>query len=502
MVDSLTDIVGLQTSGIFAVGHEPSIRTLRQWTKLRKIPYYRLGHFIYFDPHEVAAHIRTRLRVPPRGEERTAQNVTSPTFPPSAISPEGVEADQPLLGSPSPRDRLPADVRFRNPREPRFEISKFRNRSGSIAFRVSGQLRGTRVRRNFKTRHEAHAEVEALKVSALQANAELHTAVTRLTEAQLREAESSYELLKARPRSLQFYLHYALQNFREPHEGKMLAPAAAEYLAARRHEHAQKLISTLYLRNTMYGLEKLLQQFPDYTVAELTGPRLLGFLERRHPSAKSFNNRRGILSAFLKFCRQHGWLEGDPLTQIPPRRVRRERGAAQTFSAAQTREFMTALESIADGRLVPYYALAFFAGIRPGVPYGEMARLTADVINLDERVIRISAAISKIHEPREITIQPNLLAWLRAYPLNRFPIVAGNFQQRRERFAKKFQLTHDVMRHTFISMLVAKFRSVGEAALQSGNSESIIRRHYLNLKSAAEAEEYFNILPTRAASSA
>ena len=53
------------------------------------------------------------------------------------------------------------------------------------------------------------------------------------------------------------------------------------------------------------------------------------------------------------------------------------------------------------------------------------------------------------------------------------------------------------MRHTFISMFVAKFRSMGEAALQAGNSESIIRKHYLDLKSKQEAEEFFTICPRR-----
>ncbi len=58
------------------------------------------------------------------------------------------------------------------------------------------------------------------------------------------------------------------------------------------------------------------------------------------------------------------------------------------------------------------------------------------------------------------------------------------------------------MRHTFISMFVAKFRSIGEAALQAGNSETIIRKHYLDLKDAAEAEEFWGILPKRSADSA
>ena len=37
----------------------------------------------------------------------------------------------------------------------------------------------------------------------------------------------------------------------------------------------------------------------------------------------------------------------------------------------------------------------------------------------------------------------------------------------RKEVFEKFALTHDVLRHTFISMFVAKFRSMGEAALQA-----------------------------------
>jgi hypothetical protein len=63
----LIDIVGLRTCGIFPTGKEPSIRTLRQWTKLRRIPHHKVGHFVYFDATEVAIHIRTKLKVPARG---------------------------------------------------------------------------------------------------------------------------------------------------------------------------------------------------------------------------------------------------------------------------------------------------------------------------------------------------------------------------------------------------------------------------------------------------
>jgi hypothetical protein len=63
----LTDINGLRLGGLFPKGKEPSIRTLREWTKLRRIPHHRIGHFVYYDLAEVGIHIRTKLLIPARG---------------------------------------------------------------------------------------------------------------------------------------------------------------------------------------------------------------------------------------------------------------------------------------------------------------------------------------------------------------------------------------------------------------------------------------------------
>jgi hypothetical protein len=63
----LTNITGLRLSGIFPKNKEPSIRTLREWTKLRRIPHHRVGHFVYYDPSEVSDYIRIKLMVPARG---------------------------------------------------------------------------------------------------------------------------------------------------------------------------------------------------------------------------------------------------------------------------------------------------------------------------------------------------------------------------------------------------------------------------------------------------
>ncbi len=222
---------------------------------------------------------------------------------------------------------------------------------------------------------------------------------------------------------------------------------------------------------------------------------LTEFLEKDQPGMKTHNNRRGILSTFFKFAFQRDWIGENPIPKVPHYRIRKKRGGAQTFTAEQAATLMEAMETYQGGKWVPYFALCLFAGIRPAVPHGEITKLKPSAVNLEAGVIKISAEVSKVREPREVVIQPNLAAWLRAYPLDKFPIVLGNFKKRRQKFAKQFALTHDVLRHTFISMFVAKFRSLGEAAIQAGNSEAIIRKHYLDLKSAAEAEAFWSIMP-------
>lgn len=378
-----------------------------------------------------------------------------------------------------------------------FVISQFTNPSGEIVFRVYGRIDGQRIRKNFPTRAEAEAERQVLELKWVR-DTNTRAAITRLNEDQLREAEAVFARLEGKPRSLALYVDFALTNYREPETERKLPEAITEYVAMKQHEHDQDLLSVSQLGRIRRDLRRLQKFFPDATVTALTGPRLVGFFEMGWASLKTYNNRRGIVSTFLKYAFLKGWIADNPLARVPAHRIRRRRGAAQTLSAGQAREMMEQLEGFEGGRWVPFFAMTLFAGIRPAVPEGEICRLKPEAIDLKTRVISISAEVSKVREARQIAIQPNLAAWLRAYPLGTFPLIVPDFQRRRAELSKRFGLTHDVLRHTFISMFVAKFRSLGEAALQAGNSESIIRKHYLELKTRKEADEFFGIIPKHA----
>ncbi len=376
-----------------------------------------------------------------------------------------------------------------------FTLVPFDNRTGSQSWRLSGWLNGVRIRRNFKTREEAAAEKASLELKALHATSGLRVVATSLKEDQLREAEALFKRMEGKSQPLSFYVDFVLTNYLEPEQRKPLPDAIREYVAAKEHEFRQGYISRPQYKRIDWELARLQRHFAGHRLDEISPTKLISFLELGRCTLKTYNNRRGVYSTFFKYAFYRGWVAENPVLRVPSHRLRKTRGMAKTFTAAQARELMTYFETFEGGRWIPYFALCLFAGIRPGVPDGEITKITPEAIRLDAGFIHITCEISKVREPRKITIQPNLAAWLRAYPITKYPVIVADFKKRRQTFKDRFHLTHDVMRHTFISMFVAKFRSIGEAALQAGNSEVIIRKHYLDLKSKEEADEFFGILP-------
>ena len=63
--------------------------------------------------------------------------------------------------------------------------------------------------------------------------------------------------------------------------------------------------------------------------------------------------------------------------------------------------------------------------------------------------------------------------------------------------AKKcgFEWPNNVLRHSFISYRIAVIQSADQAALEAGNSSAIIFKHYRELATEKQAEEWFNIRP-------
>jgi len=97
---------------------------------------------------------------------------------------------------------------------------------------------------------------------------------------------------------LSSYVDFAW-NYREPEKQKRLADAITEYVASKKHEHEQDLLSiSQFLRSA--ATETAPKHFPGASVADLSVQKLVGYFEHGRPALKTYTNRRGIVSTFLK----------------------------------------------------------------------------------------------------------------------------------------------------------------------------------------------------------
>ncbi len=157
-------------------------------------------------------------------------------------------------------------------------------------------------------------------------------------------------------------------------------------------------------------------------------------------------------------------------------------------------KFMEYLRGFHGGVLVKYFVLAYFAGIRPDGELKKLSALEGEAINIDEGFIHLGAETTKDGRDRMVNISPNLKAWLEEY--KDYPILPINSQKLIKAARKEFALGHDETRHSFISYHIALHRSKAEAAIQAGNSESVIQNNYHKPRAEKEGLAYFSIIPS------
>jgi len=314
----------------------------------------------------------------------------------------------------------------------KFKITQFNNPSGAVAWRLSGTLNGKRIRENHQTRLEAVEKRQEYDVEHLNGEPEGQTVWTTLTHKENRDAIAAINQLKSR--GSKYSLSFAVD----------------------------------------YCLEHY--RAPKADIA--AGDAAMEYLAK------------------------------NPINAVPQYKQTAYRSTAETLKTSKAKELMLFLETYTgpesrqarcrhpEGFLVPFFALALFGGIRPDATHGEISKIEPKAIDLETNVIRIEPTVSKVNEKRVVKIQPNLKLWLERYPLDKFPLIPRRNADRILREVRtQFSIGHDVLRHTFISMTVGAFRSVGDASLQAGNSEAVIRKHYLDLKSVEEADLFWAIVP-------
>jgi integrase len=157
------------------------------------------------------------------------------------------------------------------------------------------------------------------------------------------------------------------------------------------------------------------------------------------------------------------------------------------FTVDEAERLMRAIEQH-DRGLIPYSALILFGGMRPDEAFRcRWEYASGDVINLP-------AGKAKLNHRRLIEVRdlPTLKAWLGLGG----DMPPKNLKRRLNaiREIAKVPWSHDVLRHSFVSYAVP-IHGISQTGLLADHSEAILKRHYRELVTRADAKKFWSILP-------
>jgi site-specific recombinase XerD len=172
---------------------------------------------------------------------------------------------------------------------------------------------------------------------------------------------------------------------------------------------------------------------------------------------------------------------------------------------AEFKQLLLAAEK-KQAALVPFLALAGFAGIRREEMLKEYANdevLQWPDIDWDKKMITIRDGVAKqtsreLGDRRFIPIEAALIHWLEPYRKESGPVVPVVDSAFRRRFKKlreaaELNPSRNALRHSYASYWLARSRKegLGRLALQMGNSEAVVKRHYLEILSREDGKAWF-----------
>ena len=269
---------------------------------------------------------------------------------------------------------------------------------------------------------------------------------------------------------------------------KSLKEVTAEFL----EDKKAKGKSPRYLSDLKHRCERLAEAL-HIPVSEITTVHLEKFLMSLKLSSQSYMNYRRVIGTLLAFAKRRGYLpkDFDELERVE--KLRPDNGEIEIFSPS---EFGKLLGNAA-AEFLPCLAVGGFAGLRSS----EVERLSWEDIKLEERVIVVQKGKTKTGSRRLAPISENLLTWIAALHPGRGPIWQFGHEpfydaQQETARAAGTKWKQNALRHSFISYRLALVQNEHQVALECGNSPSMIHKHYKQLVTKREAEQWFALAPS------
>lgn len=250
----------------------------------------------------------------------------------------------------------------------------------------------------------------------------------------------------------------------------------------------------LYLQNmteanrrwsSIHTMDWFLKKFfySETPIRALTFETVKTMFDKRPQKSKTGFKR--CCSAFFNFCLKRKLCDTNFALDLTPPKLEQTRPPILTV--AQARKLLTET----NGEVLTAIVICMFCGLRPT----EYKRLTKQSIDLEKGIVTIDSHMAKTHSFRLVKIPENAVQWLRKFGIHLPKVKTARPALTARAVLGYKEWPHDVLRHTAASYMLARDKSADAVALQLGNSPDILHKHYKNLVTDAEAEEFWNLTP-------
>jgi len=252
---------------------------------------------------------------------------------------------------------------------------------------------------------------------------------------------------------------------------------------------------------TFEWAKKQLASFWDKPLSQLDSQHwqswLPGWRKDGGYAAKSFNHLRTFLVSLYSLPEAMAAFPANPIRTIPAAKTKRQE---VPIASAEETAAILAKAAQDDPEMLPWLAIAFFAGLRPE---SELGRLKWADINFEERWIRVDFG-NKTDTKRFVDLADNLAAWLKPFAQKSGKIKQTNHRKRKDKIVGDIlNWERDISRHTYGSNLEAHARAEGKdakAVVLANMGHTVTQtfeQHYRNARTARQAAEFWAIMPPK-----
>jgi len=344
-----------------------------------------------------------------------------------------------------------------------------------------GVALGKRIQRNYKTEVEAEAAAAQFR----QDRSQLGQNAFALTPEQRQLCSEAFKVLTGFPEhTLVDAAKFYKEHFDPGAHRRSVSEVLAEFLESKRT--SGKAAVTILDYN--FRLGHLAKDHGKNDIHSVTVQTLEKWMDKRKLQGVSRANFQRNFVVFFNYALKRGYCKLNPAVALE--KVRLKEVEPVIMPQGQVVDLLTVTIRKAP-QMIPYYALGFFAGIRPD----EIKALSWRNVNFERQEIKVTSESAKTRDARYVRMSPNLIEWLLPYRKADGEIFFSQRYFNSTRKAAGAEWANDIMRHTYASNHCVIHGTDNTADQLGHKGKSMLFKHYRRAVSESEAKLYWEIRP-------